>query len=253
MPLEDRFMEACQSGILKEVQTILDELKAKNIDINFQDANQKTGTHYAVENNHDSVVDFLLKNQADVNIPDINGNSVLHIAAIKGSIRMTKILLEHGASKDLKNNAGKTPYQVAIENTCLSGHELEFIDNQSTHAKYSEFGCDSCEKISSDPRYHCSICPFPHGHDECLACFQLKEKSEVEVANLIEHYASASSIAQEMNFDHFDQEMPPSAMVEEIQSDASNIQSSADAGPSTLNSNLSNKHSKKNKKKCLIM
>ena len=123
-----------------------------------------------------------------MNILDTNGNSVLHIAAMKGSIGMTKILLEHGASKDLKNNAGKTPGDVAKENTCPSGHELEFIDNKSTHARYSEFGCDSCEKTSSDPRYHCSNCP-PSGFDECLDCFELKEKSKIEVAKLIDNFS----------------------------------------------------------------
>ena len=95
-------MFSCQYGELEEIQTILEEFKTKNMDFNVQDAHQKTGLHHAVENNHDSVVNFLLKNQADVNIPDCNGNSVLHIAAMKGSIGMTKILLEHGALKDLK-------------------------------------------------------------------------------------------------------------------------------------------------------
>ena len=67
-------MMACTSGDLEVIQTLLDELKIKDIDINVQDANQKTGLHHAVENNHDSVVDFLLKNKADVNIPDSNGS-----------------------------------------------------------------------------------------------------------------------------------------------------------------------------------
>ena len=135
-PLEGKFMFSCQYGELEEIQTILDEFKTKNMDFNFQDGNQKTGLHHVVENNQDSVVVFLLKNKVDVNISDTNGNSVLHIAAMKGSIEMTKILSKHGASKDLKNNTGKTPGDMAKGNTCLSGHDLEFIDNQSTHARY---------------------------------------------------------------------------------------------------------------------
>ena len=123
-PLEDQFMFSCQYGELEEIQTILDEFKTKDTDINVQDANQKTGLHHAVENNHDSVVDLLLKNKVDVNMADANGNSVLHIAAMKGSIGMTKIILEHGASKDRKNNVGKTPGNVTKEITCLSGHNF---------------------------------------------------------------------------------------------------------------------------------
>ena len=241
-------MMVCKSGELEDIQILLNELKTKDTEINIQDANQKTGLHHAVENNHDSVVDFLLKNQADVNIPDTNGNSVLHIAAMKGSIGMIKILLEYGATKDLNNIAGKTPGDLAKENTCLSGHELEFIDNQSTHARYSKFGCDSCEKISSDPRYHCSICPFPDGLDLCLDCFEMRKKSKIEVAKLIDHHAYTS---QEMNFD---QDMPSPSIVEEIQCEPRNIQSPADAEPSSLNSNLLKKHSKKSKNnRCLIM
>ena len=67
-------MMACRFRELEEIQTLLNELKTKKTDINNQDANKKTGLHHAVENNHDSVVDFLLKNKADVNIPDHNGN-----------------------------------------------------------------------------------------------------------------------------------------------------------------------------------
>ena len=141
-------MMACISGELEDIQSLLNELKTKDTDINVQDANQKTGLHHAVENNHDSVVDFLLKNKADVNIPDAIGNSVLHIAAMKGSIGMTKILLEHGASKDLKNNAGKNPSDMAKGNTCPSGQELEFIDNKTTQARYSKFICNSCLQFS---------------------------------------------------------------------------------------------------------
>ena len=123
-PLKDQFMMACISGELEDIQSLLNELKNKEIDINIQDINQKTGLYHGVENKHDSVVNFLLKNKADVNIPDANGNSVLHIAAMKGSIGMTKILLEHGASKDRKNNVGKTPGNVTKEITCLSGHNF---------------------------------------------------------------------------------------------------------------------------------
>ena len=136
-------MFSCQYGELGDIQSLLNDLKTKDTDINVQDANQKTGLHHAVENNHDSVVDLLLKNKVDVNMADANGNSVLHIAAMKGSIGMTKILLEHGASKDLNNNAGKTPGDVTKEITCLSGHN--FVHTNDRKNWYCDSGLQNCE------------------------------------------------------------------------------------------------------------
>ena len=106
-PCEFIFIKVCQSGELELVQSILDELKTKSVDINVQDATQKTGLHHAVENNHELVVNFLLRNKANVNIPDANGDSAPHIAVMKGNIGIMKFLLEHGASLALMNNVGE--------------------------------------------------------------------------------------------------------------------------------------------------
>ena len=76
------FQEAVMREKLEVVQTILDELKTSNRDpslvINFQN------------------------------------NSPLHIAVMQGYFKITKILLEHGASLDLKNNVGKSFYLSRI-------------------------------------------------------------------------------------------------------------------------------------------
>ena len=189
-PLEYQFILSCQYGELEEIQTILDEFKTKNIDINVQDINQKTGLHHAVENNHDSLVDFLLKNQADVNIADCNGNSVLHIAAMKGSIGITKILLEHGASKDLKNNAGKTTGDVTIEMTCLSGHNLVHTNKSKywscnsglQNCKYKSFG-------DYGSLYSCVECYFGY----CCDCYQLIQKNQIEIAKLLDEFIDNQS------------------------------------------------------------
>ena len=176
-------MMVCKSGELEDIQILLNELKTKDTEINIQDANQKTGLHHAVENNYDSVVDLLLKNKADVNIPDANGNSVLHIAAMKGSIGMTKILLEHGASKDLKNNAEKTPGDIAKENTCPKGHKLDHIEDPNGWRCNSGF--QSCKKFPAfeiyGPHYRCLECNF----DNCLDCYKLKENNQTEITKLL--------------------------------------------------------------------
>ena len=79
------FQEAVMRGKLEVVQTILDELKTSNRDPSL-------------------VINFQNK----------EGNSPLHIAVMQGYFKITKILLEHGASLDLKNNVGKSFYLSRI-------------------------------------------------------------------------------------------------------------------------------------------
>ena len=175
-------MMACISGELEGVQSLLNELKTKETDINVQDANQKTGLHHAVEKNHDSVVDFLLKNQADVNIPDTNGNSMLHIAAMKGYIEMTKKILEHGALKDLKNNAGKTPSDVTKEITCLCGHN--FVHANEWKNWHCDSGLQNCKYNSPGDYGFCYTC-FECNFGYCSDCYQLIQMNQIEIAELL--------------------------------------------------------------------
>ena len=77
------FFEAVMKGKLEVVQTILDKLKTSKRDLSLV-----------------------------INFQNEEGNCPLHIAAMQGSSVVTKILLEHGASLNLKNREGKTPSQI---------------------------------------------------------------------------------------------------------------------------------------------
>ena len=44
---------------------------------------------------------------------DFRGGTLLHVAVSRGDISLIKILLKNGANKELKNDAGCTPLQVA--------------------------------------------------------------------------------------------------------------------------------------------
>ena len=102
-------MLSCHYGELEEIQSLLNELKTKEIDINVQDANQKTGLHYAVDNNQESVVKYLLENNANANLSDFHNNTPLHISCEYGYVRITELLLSNGAKTDLRDNDGDTP------------------------------------------------------------------------------------------------------------------------------------------------
>lgn len=63
----------------------------------------------------------MLKHNADPNLYDIYGNGPLWTATMnaRGYFECVKILLEHNANPDKKNNAGRSPHDMA--NTIKQG------------------------------------------------------------------------------------------------------------------------------------
>ena len=59
-PLRDQFMMACRLGELEEIQTLLNELKTKKIDINVQKSEilAKVGVFRVIRNLHKSVKEY---------------------------------------------------------------------------------------------------------------------------------------------------------------------------------------------------
>ena len=55
----------------------------------------------------------ILLNTKNINNTDTMGNTILHYAAIKGKEDSITTLLELGALKNVKNNEGETPYEIA--------------------------------------------------------------------------------------------------------------------------------------------
>ena len=51
-----------------------------------------------------------------INVPDNTGDTPLHNAAYKGYSKLCEVLLSRGASKDIKNDNGRTPEQEAKYN-----------------------------------------------------------------------------------------------------------------------------------------
>ena len=129
-------MTACQSGDLEDVQTILDELKTKNIDV--QDANQKTGVniqdadgnsglHLAASGGHLPVVEFLVSEGADVNTTNDDNETALTEAAFSGHLEVCQYLVSNGADVTVESEFG-TALELAEE----EGHDaivdlLKFI------------------------------------------------------------------------------------------------------------------------------
>ena len=85
-----------------------------NIDAKCDDL--VTPLHFAADNGqcgHSKTAELLLQNGADVDAQDKVYDTPLHDAAFNGYPEVVEVLLKHGARKDLKNQFGRTPLQVA--------------------------------------------------------------------------------------------------------------------------------------------
>ncbi|XP_036423976.1 SH3 and multiple ankyrin repeat domains protein 2b isoform X3 [Colossoma macropomum] len=83
--------------------------------------------HQACRYGHVQHLEHLLFYGADMSVQNASGNTALHICALYKQENCARVLLVRGASKDVKNYRGQTPFQVAI----IAGNfELaEFIKN----------------------------------------------------------------------------------------------------------------------------
>jgi ankyrin repeat protein len=73
----------------------------------------------AAAGGHRKIVKMLLEHNADPNIREQGGYTPLHAAAQNGDEEMIRILLYGGADLTIKSNDGKTPLDLAME----AGHE----------------------------------------------------------------------------------------------------------------------------------
>uniref|UniRef100_A0A3Q2D5D1 SH3 and multiple ankyrin repeat domains 1 n=1 Tax=Cyprinodon variegatus TaxID=28743 RepID=A0A3Q2D5D1_CYPVA len=96
--------------------------------LGIRDENGWDETHQqACQHGNSQHLEHLLFYGADSSSQNASGNTALHICALYNKESCARILLYRGASKDMKNNSGQTPFQVAV----MSGHfELgEIIKN----------------------------------------------------------------------------------------------------------------------------
>ncbi|CAN6587042.1 unnamed protein product [Malus baccata var. baccata] len=90
-------------------------IKGANVDALTKDGS--TALHLAVEERRRDCARLLLASGAKAGVRDgRDGDTPLHIAASMGDEYMVKLLLQKGANKDIRNFAGLTAYDVALEN-----------------------------------------------------------------------------------------------------------------------------------------
>ena len=95
-------------------EEIVQDLLDQGANINVTDKNGLTPLHRAViEVRGEEEIRYLLDKGADVNAKDIENSTPLHYAARQGYITTSNLLLQFGADINLKNNNGKTAFQLA--------------------------------------------------------------------------------------------------------------------------------------------
>ncbi len=96
---------------LERMQSLLID---KFINVNARNANGKTALNLAVfYNAKPIIIQFLIANNADVNLPDVFNETPLHNAIRKEELIIARMLLQAGANKNLKNDTGETPIDLA--------------------------------------------------------------------------------------------------------------------------------------------
>ncbi len=157
-PEELALMQAAHDGQLDEVERIV----AAGVDVDVADSDYRTPVMFAAFNGHSAVVAFLHEHGAVINTKDINGRTpllyassgpfpgtvdyllkngaevdiqgtlegftALMTAAAEGQVDVVRVLLEHGADKDLEDKDGDTALSFARQN----GHSevIELLTGQ---------------------------------------------------------------------------------------------------------------------------
>lgn len=112
---------------------VVEFLHGAGADINAKDSNGQTVLMFAVKGSHVEMVEYLLENGADIDARSIKqGFTALITAAAIGNETMVRLLLEHGADKNIAERNGNT----ALDRAGQYGHPdiAALLEDESTPA-----------------------------------------------------------------------------------------------------------------------
>ncbi|XP_014247371.1 E3 ubiquitin-protein ligase HECTD1 isoform X4 [Cimex lectularius] len=109
----------------KDTDALIDAIENGGIEVNFMDDVGQTLLNWASAFGTQEMVEFLCERGADVNKGQ--RSSSLHYAACFGRPAIAKVLLQHGANPDLRDEDGKTPLDKARERVDIGHREVQAI------------------------------------------------------------------------------------------------------------------------------
>ena len=112
--------DAARNGDLDQVRSLVEELGVNIVNDHSQAHYEMTPLHFASDNGHLPVVQFLMESGADVNDRDRWGQTPVHFASGKGHLPIVQHLMEHGADIHDRNVLEMTPLHIASKQGHLS-------------------------------------------------------------------------------------------------------------------------------------
>ena len=135
-------MAAACEGHVKTVRCLAKECQAK---LDLKDRDDKTIIHLAALHNQHNVIKEILDldftpTDFMVNENDFHDNTPLHIACTEGFLDTVKVLIEHKAQVENKNEDEKTPFHLAAENGHVDVVDFILKENKNTMSDCDEDG-----------------------------------------------------------------------------------------------------------------
>ncbi|CAB3236845.1 unnamed protein product, partial [Arctia plantaginis] len=132
----DRQQTTLHLAVLHDMPKIVSLLVTKGANPMLKDDQDMNAIHYAVKYKSclQPLLEAIKKNDVPCNLNDYNNKkqSALHMAVIEDSANSARLLLQHGASYDVRDDYGRTPLHLAAYDDCLQVTKtlLEFIPNE---------------------------------------------------------------------------------------------------------------------------
>ncbi|KAL9951385.1 hypothetical protein ACROYT_G044039 [Oculina patagonica] len=119
------------NAILGRNVKIMEMLLEAGADTTILDESQSAPLHTAVRTRDENIVKAFLEHAtSDVDIRGHSSRTALHIAADIDKVAVCKLLIEHGASTDCRDDDSMTPLTRAVEKGSKNTAEFFFEDGQ---------------------------------------------------------------------------------------------------------------------------
>ena len=128
--------------IFPKIKEFNDFINNPLVDVNKPDPNGLYLYHYAVINNHPSMVQLLHEKGADINVRSLSGSTPLHFATKEGKLTMVRILIDNGADVTIKDENGNDALMLACKRGCQPIVEYILLKNQQLLKPAYNFCCN---------------------------------------------------------------------------------------------------------------
>ncbi|MDR0301156.1 MAG: ankyrin repeat domain-containing protein [Treponema sp.] len=113
---------------------------ARSANYNIRRGDGLAPIHYAVSENYQGLIIFLLEKKIDINIKSSSGSTPLHEAARTGNIQVMKMLLDLGADPNAVDAKGNAPLHVGIPANVLKEAINLLLENKANPNLRDEHG-----------------------------------------------------------------------------------------------------------------